>query len=143
MEQVFSAYYAVPPFKRDGAEWVMSKETFDQVKRLVGEGVGTYLLGKPTRLDPEADGVALVPPELPKRIHGRAFLEALGAAGIIKVGDYVRRVVIDASVDGTLAMYVERWGDERLLEVATSLDGVEIRETGSRSARSPLAVPSD
>jgi hypothetical protein len=43
------------------------------------------------------------------------------------VGDYVRRVVIDASIDNALTMYVERIGDERLLQVATSLDGIDIK----------------
>lgn len=63
----------------------------------------------------------------PKRIHGRKFLLALHEAGILGEHEYVRRVVIDASVDGAVVMYVERYGDERLLTVATTLDGVEIR----------------
>lgn len=50
-------------------------------------------------------------------IMGRAFLEALGSAGIIRVEDHIRRVVIDAPVDEALQVYVERYGDDRLLEV--------------------------
>lgn len=78
----------------------------------------------------------------PKRILGRAFLQALADAGIIRIGerndsgvivgdsDFVRRVVIDASVDGAVVLYVERYGDERLLSVASTLEGVKIREIG-------------
>lgn len=54
----------------------------------------------------------------PRRIHGRKFLEALAEAGIIDPGDFIRRVVIDASVDGAVVIYVERFGDDRLLSVA-------------------------
>ena len=64
--------------------------------------------------------------DLPKRILGRKFLQALLDAGIIQHGDYVRRVVIDASVNDALVVHVERWGDERLLGVARTLAGVEV-----------------
>jgi hypothetical protein len=62
----------------------------------------------------------------PKRITGRTFLESLIEAGIIRRDDFVRRVVVDASVDNSLIVYVERYGDDRLLKVATTLDGVEV-----------------
>ena len=64
-----------------------------------------------------------------KFITGHAFFQALVAAGLFSQdeGGEVRRVVIDAGPDGTVVMYVERWGDERLLHVALTLDGVEIR----------------
>ena len=61
-------------------------------------------------------------------IYGSKFAQALLDAGVIRAEDRVRRVVIDASADGPIVMYVERYGDERLLEVVTSLDGVEIHE---------------
>lgn len=64
----------------------------------------------------------------PRRILGRRFLETLADAGVITVGESVRRVVIDADVDGPVCLYVERYGDERLLSVATSLTGIEITE---------------
>jgi hypothetical protein len=51
-------------------------------------------------------------------IHGRKFLEALAETGIISVDDHIRRVIIDASVDSAVTMYVERFGDERLLSVS-------------------------
>lgn len=64
----------------------------------------------------------------PSRIHARKFLEALRDAGIIRSEDYVRRVVIDAEVNSALRVYVERWGDERYLKLATTLEGVQITE---------------
>ncbi len=60
------------------------------------------------------------------RIAGRKFLEALRDAGIIRQGDFVSRVVIDAHIDRVVCFYVERFGDSRLLNVVTTLDGVEI-----------------
>jgi hypothetical protein len=65
-------------------------------------------------------------PERPKRILGMKFLEALRDAGIISEGDYISRVVIDAGVRDAVKVYVERYGDDRLLQVATSLEGIEI-----------------
>lgn len=56
-------------------------------------------------------------------VHGRKFLEAFAAAGIISAGDHIRRVVIDASVDSAVTLYVERFGDERLLSVAMGQNG--------------------
>jgi hypothetical protein len=72
------------------------------------------------------------PEKLPKRILGRRFLDALGEAGIIKKGDYVRRVIIDANMTDALTMYVERYGDERMLAVALGLSGFEIQEAKTR-----------
>jgi hypothetical protein len=68
-------------------------------------------------------------PARPKRLHGRSqeMFDALKQAGIIRDGDYVRRVVIDINVDSAVIVHVERYGDERLLNVVQMLDGVEIR----------------
>jgi hypothetical protein len=66
--------------------------------------------------------------EKPKPITGMALLEALRDAGIINQGDRIRRVVIDASVNNAVIMYVERIGDSRLLRIASGLGGIEIRE---------------
>jgi hypothetical protein len=63
------------------------------------------------------------------RIHGRRFIEALLESGIVAKGDFVRRIVIDASADNAVILYVERFGDERLFEVIPALTGVEIRQT--------------
>lgn len=71
---------------------------------------------------------------LPRRIIGRTFLQALIDAGVIHRGDYVRRVVIDASIDHALEIYVERIGDERALAVAPLLTGLDIRAVVSQEA---------
>jgi len=63
------------------------------------------------------------------RIHGRKFIEAPLESGIITKEEFVRRVVIDVSVDNAVFMYVERFGDSRLLEVVPASTGVEIRQT--------------
>lgn len=75
-------------------------------------------------------------------IKGRAFLEALTEAGIITAEDRVRRVVIDAPIDGPLVVHVERYGDKRLLTVVGSLVGVDVlalepREDGEHVVSAP------
>jgi hypothetical protein len=62
---------------------------------------------------------------LPQRITGRKLLGVLIEAGIIP--HYTTRAVIDVAVDSAVVVYVELFGDERLLQVATTLDGIEIR----------------
>lgn len=69
-----------------------------------------------------------MPARTVKPIAGAQFLSALRSAGVIGDDDLVRRVVIDADMDNVVQVYVERVGDERLLSVATTLKGVEIRE---------------
>jgi hypothetical protein len=59
-------------------------------------------------------------------IRGATLLEALAEAGIISTKDKIRRVVIDAHMDDAVKLYVERYGDERLLRVALTLEGVQI-----------------
>lgn len=60
-------------------------------------------------------------------ILGNSFLEALAEAGIIQAGEKVRRVVIDADVTAPVVIHVERYGDERLLNVVRKLEGVEVQ----------------
>jgi hypothetical protein len=55
------------------------------------------------------------------------FWRALVAAGVFREDEFIRRIVIDVQVGEPVVMYVERDGDERLLDVALTLDGVEIR----------------
>lgn len=68
-------------------------------------------------------------------------MQALADAGIIRTEDHIRRVIIDASVDSAVIMYVERFGDERLLAVqmgalkggglvirTVPLDEIQVRE---------------
>lgn len=64
----------------------------------------------------------------PRLITVQAFWQAMVNAGVFREDESVRRVVIGVNPDNhAVVMYVERWGDERLLQVATTLDGVEIR----------------
>ena len=76
----------------------------------------------------------------PLRMHGRSqkVFDALTDAGIIRENDYVRRVIIDINVSAAVVIHVERYGDERLLDVIRTLDGAEIR-TGT-PAENPGAV---
>jgi len=60
-------------------------------------------------------------------IHGTKFIAALLESGVITKDERVRRIVIDADATNAVVMYVERYGDSRLLEVIPALTGVEIR----------------
>ncbi len=62
-------------------------------------------------------------PPAPRLIAGKKFLQALADAGIIRTEDHIRRVIIDAAVDTAVSIYVERYGDERLLSVAIGKHG--------------------
>lgn len=53
-------------------------------------------------------------------------------AGIIRPGEYVRRVVIDAQVNHAVVVHIERYGDDRFLRVARDLDGLVIEQSGVR-----------
>jgi hypothetical protein len=61
-------------------------------------------------------------------ISDKVFL-ALIDAGIFHEADKgtVRRVVIDLQAGEPAMIHVERWGDRRLLEVAGSMVGVQVR----------------
>lgn len=50
-------------------------------------------------------------------------LEAMAQAGIIDVDDHIRRVIIDLDVSEVAKIYVERYGDDRLLGLALNLHG--------------------
>jgi hypothetical protein len=76
--------------------------------------------------------------EKPHRIHGRSeeLWNALRDAGVIRDGDYVRRVIIDIDVNAAVVVYIERYGDTRLLDLIPVLGGAEIRgvpETGDKA----------
>lgn len=70
--------------------------------------------------------------ERPQIITVERFYQALVAADVLRAGERIRRIVIDAEVasgdsgHGVVRMYVERFGDERLLDVVPTLDGVEV-----------------
>jgi hypothetical protein len=61
-----------------------------------------------------------------KPITSEQLLGALNAAGIVRADERVRRVVIDVQMQSVPVVYVERFGDERLLSVIQTLGGVEI-----------------
>jgi hypothetical protein len=64
-----------------------------------------------------------------RRITAEAFHKALVAAGVVRDGESIRRIVIDAQAgNAVVVMHVERYGDDRLLNVVRTLEGVEIRE---------------
>jgi len=67
-------------------------------------------------------------------LTAKKFFEALKAAGVVSEEDLIRRIVIDIQAPDLVVMYVERPGDERLLDVIPTLDGVEIR-TGEPGVR--------
>jgi hypothetical protein len=63
----------------------------------------------------------------PRHIMSDALWPALVKAGLFREDESVRRIVIDAQAGCAVVMYVEHWGDERLLDVATTLEGIEVR----------------
>jgi len=65
----------------------------------------------------------------PHRLHGRSqeIYDALRLAGIIREGDHVRRVIIDINVSDAVVVYIERYGDSRMLDLIPVLGGAEIR----------------
>lgn len=58
------------------------------------------------------------------KITGGRLLEALRAAGL--ADDNTRRVVIDIEAECVPVVYIERWGDERLLDVVTAVAAAQI-----------------
>jgi hypothetical protein len=60
------------------------------------------------------------------RMYGREMLSALTEAGVIRQGDYVRRVIIDIEMNSAVIMHIERYGDTRLLNLVRTLDGIKI-----------------
>jgi hypothetical protein len=59
------------------------------------------------------------------------YFEALCAAGL--ADKTTRRVVIDIQAGHAAVVHVERWGDERLLDVVRALEGVQISREELRS----------
>jgi hypothetical protein len=53
--------------------------------------------------------------------------KALVAAGVLPEDERVRRVVIDLQGGCFPIIHVERYGDERMIKVLQTLEGVEIR----------------
>lgn len=59
-------------------------------------------------------------------ITAEALHKALIDSGVIRDGERIRRIVIDAQAGNVVVIHVERFGDERLLDVVRSLEGVEV-----------------
>jgi hypothetical protein len=76
-------------------------------------------------------------------IHARQFHNALVEAGVIRDGENIRRVVIDAQAQHAVVMYVERWGDDRLLDVVPTLEGIEITSSSHQHEWVSLRTASD
>lgn len=62
----------------------------------------------------------------PKPLLGRQYLTEYLVPALGLEGQPITRVVLDVAFDALVRVYVERWGDTRLLEVKPSLEGVQI-----------------
>lgn len=62
--------------------------------------------------------------QLANKLHGE-----LVRAGIVGADERIRRIVIDIDVSSVPVMYIERYCDERILDVIPALAAVEIRTT--------------
>lgn len=65
------------------------------------------------------------------------FVDALAKAGVIHEPEHTRRVVIDCQVGEVPVIYVERFGDVRLVEVAPLLTGIELRTASAAVGSEP------
>ena len=63
----------------------------------------------------------------PVAITAEKFAEALVAAGVVPGDQKIFRIVIEAKTGNLLLVYVEYVGDERILDVIPTLDGIEVR----------------
>lgn len=74
-----------------------------------------------------------------RAISSREFYKALEAADIVREADKVRRLVIVADFNSALVLYVERFGDERLLDlIPSAVAGIEVREAKAEDAKSSV-----
>lgn len=51
-------------------------------------------------------------------------------AGVFREDERVVRCIIDLKIGDAVVMHVQRWGDDRLFEVAPLLRDAEVREVG-------------
>lgn len=65
------------------------------------------------------------------------FHDALVRAGVLRADELYRRVVIDACAGQLVMIYAERFADQRLLDVAMTLDGIQVI-TGQPAGEQPL-----
>lgn len=69
------------------------------------------------------------PRVVPAVLTTHLFHQALVDAGVIRDGERIRRIVLDARAGQPVMLHIERFGDSRLLDVVQSLDGIEVRES--------------
>jgi len=61
-------------------------------------------------------------------------MDALIETGIVSREDRVRRVVLDVEVGNVPVLYIEQYGDDRVLQVVAGLRKTEIRITRAEDA---------
>lgn len=54
-------------------------------------------------------------------VIGDAVIDALIAAGVVRVEDHVRRVVIDVQVNQPARIYIDRYGGPKLADIMAAL----------------------
>lgn len=67
-------------------------------------------------------------PPRPKALSTKVFFRALFDAGVLREDEAIKRIVIDADAGNVVMLYIERFGDDRLLNVMTTLEGVVIHQ---------------
>jgi hypothetical protein len=73
-----------------------------------------------------------------RALHTNAFWRALVDAGVFHQDDKIVRCIIDMKAGDPVVMHIQRWGDERLLEVDWAmLQEAEIREVGKDGDDAP------
>lgn len=79
---------------------------------------------QPPTMDPPPPPPVHVKPRL---VHGGSpeLFAALKTAGF--ADENTRRVVIDMPVHGMVTVFVEKYADSRVIDVVTTLDGIEIK----------------
>jgi hypothetical protein len=60
------------------------------------------------------------------------FFNALLMAGVVRPGDLIARIVIEAVAGEPIRTYVERLGDERLIDVDWGAVGFAVTDTGGQ-----------
>lgn len=129
---LWEMYSNIPKADRGRGQWVMNGDTRDRIATLAGVSANDLpatLFGLPIEIRPDAVGIRFEAKPEARLIRSEQFHDALVAAGVIRAGERIRRIVIDAKVGEVPVIHVERYGDERLLEVVRGLDGVEVRES--------------
>ena len=71
-------------------------------------------------------------PNPPRVVLSEDLFDALAAAGVVDRSEPIARIVIDAQAGHLLRLHLERFGDERILQVVPSLAGVQISTIPAR-----------